>query len=206
MKYLIFIIIIILNFGCEVKNENVNDLGNTIIKDSFNIELKKNWDFSHVEDKKIMFKNGESYETNLFDLKYIGELSAKNKAPFLILSGRSCDSCDENISIFIQSPSDGFMKKESEQPRYSYPGQEFDYATNDLIFESRMFLGKYAGFGPSIIWIQKDLINKPQNSIMILFVKDNKLTHTYLPFQSQTVDEIIKSCSELKGIKTTSEP
>jgi hypothetical protein len=48
-------------------------------------------------------------KTSLHELRYIDKYNG-NKAPFLILSGRGCDECDANISIYICSPGDVPLK------------------------------------------------------------------------------------------------
>jgi hypothetical protein len=55
-------------------------------------------------------------------MKVIGQLRTTKKAPYFILSGTTCTECDENISIYIHSPSDGAMKNEGEQRRFAYSG------------------------------------------------------------------------------------
>src|SRR5258708_6254975 len=67
-----------------------------------------------IEGKKIILNDGYTFQTNIFNLNYIGQLKASKKRPFLILTGVQCDSCDESVSIYIVSPSDGPLKKEHE--------------------------------------------------------------------------------------------
>jgi hypothetical protein len=67
-------------------------------------------------------RNGDEFATRIYRAEYIGQLPARHKAPFLILSGFGCRDCDANRSIYIISPDDGPMGDEGEQRRFSYPG------------------------------------------------------------------------------------
>jgi hypothetical protein len=167
------------------------------------------WYFEKVIGQTLYFKNNKTFKTNLFDLHYIGQLKAKHKAPYLILSGRNCNECDENISIFIHSPSDGPMKNEAEQITYSYPGKEFDYATNKLIFESRMFYGDcIVNTNECIVWVQKKLNDNGvfKNSTLTVEVNNDKLKESIESKDSITLKKLFLKCKELPGINVTSEP
>jgi hypothetical protein len=167
------------------------------------------WYLEKIIEKTLYFKNNKTFRTNLYDLHYIGQLKAKHKAPFLVLSGRSCKECDENLSIFIHSPSDGAMKNEANQIRYSYPGKEFDYATNSLIFESRMFYGNcVSNKEDCIVWVQKKINNNGlfENSILTVQVNNDELKESIENVDSLNLRRFLPKCKELTGIDVTSEP
>ena len=175
-----------------------------------NIQNKNGWSVVKVEGKELILSSGKRLKTSLFDLKYIGVLQTIDKAPFYILSGRSCSNCDENISIYIWSPDNGPMLSNGKQPRYSYPGKEKDYATNELIFENRMFYNCHSPYENSIIWVQRSLNDKNvwENSVFIVSVVSNQLHETKIS-KSTKIDEFVSgkgNCKELPGIETTSEP
>ena len=71
----------------------------------------------------LKYGKGRTFHTGVFGPKYIGLLPAKGKAPYLVFSGRSCDECDANRTIYIHSPDDGPMLGGERDPRYTYPGQ-----------------------------------------------------------------------------------
>jgi len=172
------------------------------------VKPKQKLVFDKIVDQAIYFSNGKQFETNLYDLKYIGQLQTKNKVPYLILSGRTCQECDENISIYVYSPSDGQMKNESERQRYSYPGKEFNYSNNKLVFESRMFYGKcLSDDRDSVVWIQKELNNENKFEIktFIIEVIEDKLKETIMD-DNLLINDLIKNCNELPGIDIVSEP
>ncbi|MBS1646423.1 MAG: hypothetical protein JST67_03680 [Bacteroidetes bacterium] len=176
----------------------------TTTEDSLN-----EWEIAKIEGKTLVFNNGRSFETSLFDLKYVGYLKTKNKIPYFILSGRSCKNCDENISIYIWSPSDGAMKANGQQFRYSYPGKEEDYLTNELVYENRMFYGNCLG-EESCIWVQRSLgKNKTwENSVFMVQVQNDTLREIKLS-ESDKLNELLSKvtkCSELPGTINTTEP
>jgi len=88
--------VILLNTGFTTDNNHTRQTKNT-----------SEWIFDKVRAHTLEFKNGKSYNTDLYDLKYIGQVANNNKAPFLIFSGRECLECDANISIYIHSPANG---------------------------------------------------------------------------------------------------
>ena len=213
-KLIVFRITLICLIGCsnQEKNNNAitNDSSSTASKiDSNIIALNNEWEVTKIQDKTLQFSNGKSFKTSLFDLKYIGQLKTRKKAPYLILSGRNCKDCDENISIYIWSPDDGEMKLGDQQPRYSYPGKEEDYLTNELVYENRMFYGNCLG-EESCIWVQRSLgKNKTwENSVFMVQVQNDTLREIKLS-ESDKLNELLSNvtkCSELPGTITTTEP
>src|SRR5206468_4021991 len=51
----------------------------------------------------IQFHNGRRFVTGLYDVKFLGLLPSR-AAPYVVLSGRGCQECDANISIYVLSP------------------------------------------------------------------------------------------------------
>ncbi|MES2810384.1 MAG: hypothetical protein V4619_17250 [Bacteroidota bacterium] len=177
----LFITIIVL-FACACNSKKVdkNEVSNeqsVVSKDSSTDNAS--WVFERVVGRTVYFKYGKKFETTLYDLKYIGQLGARGKAPYLILSGRGCTECDANISIYIHSPSDGPMEEEAMQARSAYPGKERDYETDSLLFESRVFYGNCTNT-QSIVWLQKTYLENGtfESSIFSMSVVDNKLKET----------------------------
>ena len=211
MKILLIILFSIFITSCSFHKEekqNTDTLKkDTTIPHQYNITNFQEIHVIGIKGKKITFSNKESYTTNLYNLKYISQLATIKKIPYLVVEGRSCSDCDENLSIFIVSPSDGPMKPESQQGRYIYPGDENDYATNKLVFESRMFYGNsLAGIGNCVVWYQKDLNTTPQESFFIVSIKKDTIAETTLPFKQNILNKLIKNFKELKGIQVTTEP
>jgi len=172
------------------------------------------WEVSSVKDRTIYFKNGEKFETPLYGLKYIGQIKTEKKIPFLIMSGRECDECDENTSIYIFSPSDGQMKGRDLYGRYSYPGKIKNMETNVIDYESRMFYGKVMNSAnDGVIWFERFLAKdgKRHNRVFLVTVQDDKLTQNAIDKGMPPLSETLKlvnerKCFELKGIDGYSEP
>jgi hypothetical protein len=104
----------------------------------------------------LTLPDGTSFKTTLYNMRVIGQLRTTKKLVYFIPAGTTCTGWDENTSIYIHSPSDGAMKNEGEQPRFSYPGQETDYQSGKLDHESRMFYGDCLRSHPNaLVWFDK---------------------------------------------------
>ncbi|HTD98014.1 MAG TPA: hypothetical protein VK668_01955 [Mucilaginibacter sp.] len=167
------------------------------------------WYYEKVDNQTVYFKYGKKFKTNLYDLHYIGQLQANHKSPFLILSGRSCNQCDENLSIFIWSPSDGPMKSEAEQVRYSYPGKEFDYETSKLTFESKMYYGNcFLKDSDNVVWVQKNIKanGKFESKIIRVQIEVDTIKESIFNIDTLNLKTQHYNCNELPGIDVKSEP
>jgi len=158
--------------------------------------------------------DGSRFTTSLYGLKVVGQLRTSKKLPYFILSGRSCYECDENISIYIHSPSDGPMKNEAEQRRFLYPGRETDYRDGKPLYEARMFFGDCIPSQPNaVVWFQRQLGDdkKWHEGVFLVTVKDDSLTTQELRHDLPTLgnarDAVQKgNCHELAGVDRPSEP
>ncbi len=103
--------------------------------------LRKRLDRVVVDSFSLQYNFDKSFKTDLYDLKYLGYLKTNLKEPYFILSGRTCDSCDENISIYVWSPSSGNLEAIQNKHQYTYPGKEFHFLNGKLLFESKMYFG-----------------------------------------------------------------
>ena len=170
------------------------------------------WTFKKVEKSKLVFRNGKTFETNLFELEYIGQFQAENKAPFLIFSGRECQECDANISIYIHSPSDGKIVVDYGQNRYEYPGTESDYQSDTVIVTSRAFYGQVLENVHGVIWYENELLvnGKMGKNIFLRHLENGSLKDTIFEDKGEireTLNLMKKGlCKEIKGRIYTSEP
>ncbi|MCB0278898.1 MAG: hypothetical protein KDD94_05315 [Calditrichaeota bacterium] len=176
--------------------------------DSLKIDTVDIWKFKSIENQNIIFENGKKIETNLRELNYISSLYDENKTPFLILSGKECDSCDANISIFIKSPIDSLIEN-----KYSYPGKIYYWEDNSLISETRMFIGEcLTNQKNMIIWYQKELNdeNKWIESAYTVRIIDGKLVGRFEPVIPDIKETLkllkAKKCFEVDRLNQTSEP
>ncbi len=161
-----------------------------------------------IEKNKVI-SHGDVFETNLFDLEFVGQLKAVRKKPFLILIGRRCDSCDVNSSVYIHSPSDGPLKNESKQKRYNLPGPIFDYQSRDLLYAARLFWGEVIPNRFGIIWFQRELKNNRwDESVYFAELMNDHVTDEFIKSELKTtLTQVEKGKAwEIKGEPISSEP
>jgi hypothetical protein len=170
------------------------------------------WEFNKVQDSKLIFKGGQTLETNLFELEYIGQVSADNKSPYLIFSGRDCNECDANISIYIHSPADGKLIIDHGQNRYQYPGTEKDYETDSVLYIARAFYGQVLENISGVIWYENRLLEngKMGRFVFLASIDNGSLKDTTYEDTGKLDRTIILKnkglCKEIKGREYTSEP
>src|ERR1035437_1486831 len=161
----------------------------------------------------LTLPDGSKFKTTIYGMKVIGRLRTIKKLPYLILSGTTCTECDENISIYIHSPSDGPMKNEGKQLRLSYPGQEIDYQSGQVEYEGRMFYGDCLPAHPNaVVWFDRTLGDdeKWHHGVWVVEVKEDHLVttelHGDLPELSDAQTAVrTGQCHELPGIRRNSE-
>jgi hypothetical protein len=162
----------------------------------------------------VTLSDGSKFQTTLYGLKVIGKLRTKKKFPYYILSGLGCNGCDANTSIYIHSPSDGPMKNEGEQTRFSYPGSETDYQSGHIVSKTRMFFGDCLSPHPNaVVWFYRTLGDdkKWHDGVSVAEVKDDRLITTELqgalPKPKDTEVAIRTGlCHEVPGIAAYTEP
>lgn len=171
------------------------------------------WEFQRVDGKSLIFKDGTSFETPLYDLAYIGKLETNKKAPYFILSGKTCSNCGEFISIYVISPADGPIEVNEDLVRYSYPGIENEILTNQPVFKSRLFYKNcWKKYINSIIWLQEfeDYEGAWKESLYIVQVVNDGLQELNVvdSTEIENFKSILKNnnCLELEGIERTVEP
>lgn len=176
------------------------------------IIIGKEWTFDKVKDSIIVFKNGQTINTKLFDLQFIGQIPVANKAPYFIFSGRDCNECDANISIYIHSPSDGQLKVEYGENRYQYPGTEKDYETDSVLYISRAFYGQVLENINGVIWYANHLLEngKMGRFVFLSHIENGSLKDTTYDDNgglNQTINLMKKGfCKEIAGRQYSSEP
>lgn len=170
------------------------------------------WVFDEVSGSVLKFKNGKEFNTNLFELKYIGEIENGKETPFLIFSGRACDECDANISVYIHSPSNGHLEVANGENRYQYPGTERDFENDSLLYKAKAFYGQVLPGIKGVIWYQEQLMedNSWQNSIFLINLNKGLKRDTVFKDTGDfklTLGLLKKDyCKEIKGFDYRSEP
>jgi hypothetical protein len=167
-----------------------------------------------IEYGKLNYGEGKTFQTGVFEPRYIGQLPAEGKAAYLVFSGRGCTGCDANRSIYIHSPDDGPMQGGERDPRYSYPGQYRDPESKQVAYVARMFIGKcLASSRPVALWFQRSLQDSGQwqRGVHVVEVVNDRLVSrawTKQPPELSTVLAAVKSgtCREIKGVRGYLEP
>jgi hypothetical protein len=162
----------------------------------------------------VTLPDGSRFKTTLYDMKVVGRLKTEHKLPCYILSGFGCYGCDANRSIYIHSPSDGAMKNEGEQPRFSYPGKETDYRDGSLVYEAKMFFGDCLTKHPNaVVWFERSLGDdkKWHEDVLVAEVNKDRLVTNLLRGDLSKASEAESAarsgrCHEVPGIKRSSEP
>ena len=179
-------------------------------------DREQNWDVKKLNNQQILFENGKSIDTHLYDLTYIDQIDVGEKV-YLIISGRGCEQCDANLSIYVHSPTDGDMLKEANQPRYTYPGSIYDPFSDEVIFSSELYYGNcLPDEGPGLIWVQKSSNStgdELKESIFILDLKNDSLTERKIGSTDSlsSIKENVEieltqgNCFEIEGITQTAE-
>jgi hypothetical protein len=199
-------------FSCGT-NEDLKaphkNLADSIVKAN---DVPDTWEFDTVQNKSLLFKNGRSFETGLYELEYIGQIPVDKKAPYLIYSGRDCNECDANISIYVHSPSDGKLVIDHGQNRYQYPGTEKDYETSSILYISRAFYGQVLENIKGVIWYENRLLeNGKMGRFVFLLQVDNGSLKDSTYEDTGKLDRTINLkrqglCKEIPGREYTSEP
>ena len=202
---LIVCLLLILQLGCSTPDSR----SNLTVSDSAYVDSVINryeWVFKKAEDGKLFFTNGRSFNTHLYDLRYIGQVAKKDKAPYLVFSGRDCDNCDAQISIYVQSPDEGEPVVELGANRHHYAGNEKDAGTDSIVYRSRVFYGEVLDDIKGVIWYQKRLTvgNTWEPDIYLIDVTGNERKQLILKDKGQIKQTLALhkkgKCTEIKGL------
>lgn len=157
---------------------------------------------------------GKSFQTGVFNPRYIGQLPVQGKSPYLIFSGRGCQECDANNAIYIHSPDDGPMLGSERDPRYEYPGRYRAIETGRLARTVRMFIGQcLTSTKPVVLWFEsyRAETGKWVRGVYVAEVISGRLETQEISNQKPTTKQVLvkvgqKTCRELKGVNGDLEP
>ncbi len=168
---------------------------------------RSEWVFEKAEDRSLYFTNGKAFNTHLYDLRYIGQVHRKEMAPNLIFSGRYCNNCDEPVSIYVHSPSDGDLVVAMGKNGYAYPGEEKDSATGNLVYQARVFYGQVLNKTEGVIWYQKKITptRNWQTDIYLIDLTNNTRKEGVVKENGQLKQTLAlysaDKCTEIKGME-----
>ncbi len=161
----------------------------------------------------VTFRNGAEMNSEIVDMAFIGQLSARDDAPYIIFSGRRCWDCESNPSIYVHSPTGGKLSKKS--TRYRYPGRLYSHVNGALIEETRMFFGDClpGRSAATAVWFVRTRRDTPywRDIAIILEVLGGDLDEEILedpaPSVAPTLTMTEKGlCREIPGRQMSSEP
>ena len=172
------------------------------------------WDIKKIKGSTLYFKNGKSLDTKLHDVKYVGKLNLKEQSPLYIVSGVTCQDCDEYRAVFLYSPAESKQQLTPEYAPYDFPGREFSEADSALVYESRMFYGNVLPDVPSgIIWYQNMLTEDGimEKSVYLMRIEEGKVSEKMLLENLPSIETTLKlvaqnKCKEVQGVDTVTEP
>ncbi|MES2703807.1 MAG: hypothetical protein V4649_14295 [Bacteroidota bacterium] len=141
-------------------------------------------------------------KTLLYDVQFITWLKKDDSLSFIVLSGRTCSDCDENLAIYVATITASCSIPKIQ--KYTYPGTEYNYEDNSISFDSRMFYSRYNGRQQSkLIWLQKEYKDGKiiSDIAFIVDVINDSLRETKTALQDK-----LPNYTELPGIDVTTEP
>ena len=168
--------------------------------------------FDRVEDQTLFFKTPEGtpsvapLKTKIFDLSYLGELRPSQGAPYFLLSGRPCDDCLDDKTVYAFRP--GIQYGIQKPNAFVYPGKILDPKSRALLFESRAFFGKcLTGKNDVYVLFQKEKVDKRprlQTSVFFAEAKMDSLSENLLERKLPNIQNTLrlvkkKSCKEISG-------
>ncbi len=161
----------------------------------------------------IEFRNNAQIRSDIVELQFIGQLSARDKPPFNIYAGRRCHGCESNISIYIHSAIDGRMTRRTE--RYRYPGRLYSRVDGQLVEETRAFLGDClpGRSASTIVWFvhtRRDRIDW-ENEVQVVESFGSSVNSDIIKDPAPHIDptlELVEQgrCREIRGIPMSTEP
>lgn len=193
-------------------NKNSPIAATTKTPPTHTISVDNGWAFDKVRGAVLMFKEGKQFDTQIFEVKYIGQITSGSKAPYLLFTGRGCDECDANISLYIQSPDDPYYSDEGESERYALPGKEKDFESDSLIYKSRAFYGQILPGVKGVVWYQQDLMqdNSWKKSTYLVSLEKGLKKDTLIKAWDKMPEtlKLLKqgACKEIAGNTYHSEP
>jgi hypothetical protein len=134
----------------------------------------------------VHFNNGRDLATGLYAPRVLGTLAALRKAPFLVIAGRDCLTCGEAEAVYVGSPSDGPLSHREGGP---FPGRQFDPETHELLFISRLFIGRCLdATHDAAVWFYRDAGKGAlKNGAYYIRIVDDKIVSQDFPDDSPAV-------------------
>jgi len=161
----------------------------------------------------VVFRNRLEMRSDIVELEFIGQLSARNRPPYNIYAGRRCHGCESNRSIYIHSAFDGRMTRRTK--RYRYPGRLYSHLDGQLVEETRAFFGDcLAGRSAStVVWFVRTRLDRIdwENEVVLVESLGTNLNDEVLKDPAPHIDptlELVEQgrCREIPGTRMSTEP
>jgi len=161
----------------------------------------------------VVFRNRLEMRSDIVELEFIGQLSARNRPPYNIYAGRRCHGCESNRSIYIHSAFDGRMTRRT--TRYRYPGRLYGRVDGQLVEESRAFFGDcLPGHSAStVVWFVRTRLDRVdwENEAQLVESLGSSLNSSILKDPAPVIEPTLElvaqgRCREIPGIRMSTEP
>ena len=161
----------------------------------------------------VVFRNRLEMRSDIVELEFIGQLSARNRPPYNIYAGRRCHGCESNRSIYIHSAFDGRMTRRT--TRYRYPGRLYGRVDGQLVEESRAFFGDcLPGHSASTaVWFVRTRLDRVdwENEAQLVESLGSSLNSSILKDPAPVIEPTLElvaqgRCREIPGIRMSTEP
>jgi len=161
----------------------------------------------------VVFRNRLEMRSDIVELEFIGQLSARNRPPYNIYAGRRCHGCESNRSIYIHSAFDGRMTRRT--TRYRYPGRLYGRVAGQLVEESRAFFGDcLPGHSAStVVWFVRTRLDRVdwENEAQLVESLGSSLNSSILKDPAPVIEPTLElvaqgRCREIPGIRMSTEP
>jgi hypothetical protein len=142
-------------------------------------------------------------ETKLFDLKHLGTIEAADGSPpYLLFSGRACQSCDQDRHVYAIRADGG------RSTHFVYPGKILDPKSRAVVLESRAFFGKcLPGGRDAYVVFQREKVDRRRGMQTSVFVAEpardhlsERLIERRQPNVKTALQQVKrKQCQEIEG-------
>ena len=161
----------------------------------------------------VEFRNRSEMRSDIVELEFIGQLTARGKPPFNIYAGRRCHGCESNKSIYIHSAFQGRMSHRT--PRYRYPGRLYSRVDGQLVEETRAFFGDCVpGHSAStMVWFVRTRLDRSswENEVVLVESLGTSLNSEVLTEPAPVIEptlELVEQgrCREIPSVPMSTEP
>ncbi len=151
------------------------------------------------------------HTSDLVDRKDLGNVTGMDGHSYVVRSGRYCDACDAEISLYLFDAAQGEPKVNDGANARMHPGTARDGETGEPYYEARTFFGEVLQGVPGVIWYERAMGTDGTTGVHTVLLD---LT-TGVQEQQQPGHELLErtlalaaagKCTEIAGVDRTSAP